>query len=215
MRSNCRTTAPTGRPRCTGRTRYGQHSHATRGRSASWKHGSATLRHHDALIGCCRKAGFSIETAAQAFSLVDSYIYGFVLQKSTCRSTTPTTSTKSSSRSCPDEYPHLIELTTQHVIQPGYSYGNEFECGLPPGSRHPRNGPSAVLPSFVGQRSPQLRCWSCGSPRGTLASSTPLDRQVARHKAADHTIRFVSRATCYRPLTRTHVPTTSPAVPQH
>jgi len=31
--------------------------------------------------GCCRTAGFSVEMAAHAFSLLDSYIYGFVLQE--------------------------------------------------------------------------------------------------------------------------------------
>jgi Tetracyclin repressor-like, C-terminal domain len=29
-----------------------------------------------------------------------------------------------------DTYPHLAELTTQHVLRPGYDYGNEFEFGL-------------------------------------------------------------------------------------
>ena len=28
------------------------------------------------------------------------------------------------------EYPHLMELTTEHVLQPGYDFGNEFEFGL-------------------------------------------------------------------------------------
>jgi hypothetical protein len=28
------------------------------------------------------------------------------------------------------EYPHLAELTTAHVLQPGYDYGDEFEFGL-------------------------------------------------------------------------------------
>jgi hypothetical protein len=30
----------------------------------------------------------------------------------------------------PDEYPHLLELTTDYVLQPGYDFGNEFEFGL-------------------------------------------------------------------------------------
>ena len=96
--------------------------------------GPATLHHHDAVIGCCRTAGFSIEMAAHAFSLLDSYIYGFVLQevnlpfddaddlKAVVDAIMPQLSA--------DEYPHLVELTTQHVLQPGYSYGNEFEYGL-------------------------------------------------------------------------------------
>ena len=29
-----------------------------------------------------------------------------------------------------DEFPHLAEFTFQHVMQPGYDYGDEFEYGL-------------------------------------------------------------------------------------
>ena len=29
-----------------------------------------------------------------------------------------------------DDYPYLVELTTEYILQPGYSYGNEFEYGL-------------------------------------------------------------------------------------
>src|SRR6266480_8134261 len=43
--------------------------------------GPATLRHHDAVLGCLRQAGFSIELTAHAYSLLDSYIYGFALQE--------------------------------------------------------------------------------------------------------------------------------------
>ena len=96
--------------------------------------GPATLRHHDAVIGCCRKAGFSIEMAAHAFSLIDSYIYGFVLQEVNL----PFDDTDNLeevvdailSRLSTDDYPHLAELTTEHVLQPGYSYGKEFGYGL-------------------------------------------------------------------------------------
>src|SRR2546421_3153877 len=43
--------------------------------------GPATLQHHDAVIGCLREAGFSIAMAARAYSVLDSYIYGFALQQ--------------------------------------------------------------------------------------------------------------------------------------
>ena len=43
--------------------------------------GPATLRHHDAVLGCLRGAGFSVELTAHAYSLLDSYIYGFALQE--------------------------------------------------------------------------------------------------------------------------------------
>jgi AcrR family transcriptional regulator len=96
--------------------------------------GPATLRHHDAVIGCFRTAGFSIDMAAHAFSLLDSYIYGFVLQEVNL----PFDDTDDLEevvesmmlRFSAAEYPHLVELTTQHILKPGYSYGNEFEYGL-------------------------------------------------------------------------------------
>src|SRR5438270_14004196 len=43
--------------------------------------GPATLRHHDAVLRCLREAGFSIGLSAHAYSLLDSYIYGFALQE--------------------------------------------------------------------------------------------------------------------------------------
>jgi hypothetical protein len=30
----------------------------------------------------------------------------------------------------PGEFPHLTELTVEHILQPGYDYGAEFEYGL-------------------------------------------------------------------------------------
>ena len=29
-----------------------------------------------------------------------------------------------------EQYPHLTELTVEHILQPGYDHGNEFEFGL-------------------------------------------------------------------------------------
>ncbi len=96
--------------------------------------GPATLRHHDAVIGCLRGAGFSVEMAAHAFSLLDSYVYGFALQEATLPFDTAEQTAEVAemilSAIKPDEYPHLTELAVEHVLQPGYSYGNEFEFGL-------------------------------------------------------------------------------------
>ena len=43
--------------------------------------GPANLRHHDAVIGSLRAAGFDMAMAAHAYSLLDGYIYGFALTK--------------------------------------------------------------------------------------------------------------------------------------
>jgi AcrR family transcriptional regulator len=96
--------------------------------------GPATLRHHDAVIGSLRGAGFPIALAAHAFSALDSYIYGFALQEASlpfdAGEETADLARMIMARFTPDEYPHLTELTVQHVLQPGYDYGDEFEFGL-------------------------------------------------------------------------------------
>jgi AcrR family transcriptional regulator len=45
--------------------------------------GPATLRHHDAVLGSLRRASFSVDMAAHAYSILDGYIYGFALTELT------------------------------------------------------------------------------------------------------------------------------------
>ena len=96
--------------------------------------GPATLQHHDAVIGCLREAGFTIALVAHAYSVLDSYIYGFALQQASLPFGTAKDSLEvadSISRQFPtDAYPHLTEFTVQHVLRPGYDYADEFEFGL-------------------------------------------------------------------------------------
>ena len=96
--------------------------------------GPATLRHHDSVIGCLRGAGFTVELSAHAFSALDSYIYGFALQERNLPFDTPEETAELAhavmAQFAAAEYPHLAELTIEHVLQPGYDYGQEFEYGL-------------------------------------------------------------------------------------
>jgi AcrR family transcriptional regulator len=96
--------------------------------------GPATLRHHDAVLGCLRRAGFSVEMTAHAYSLLDSYTYGFALQEASLPFDTPEKTTQVAQEIFGQfpagQYPHLTELTIQHVLRPGYHYGDEFEIGL-------------------------------------------------------------------------------------
>jgi AcrR family transcriptional regulator len=96
--------------------------------------GPATLRHHDAVIGCLRDAGFSIQLAAHAFSALDSYIYGFALQEQSLAFGTPEETSELAKAFLlqfpTSEYPRLAELTIEHVLRPGYDYGDEYEFGL-------------------------------------------------------------------------------------
>jgi AcrR family transcriptional regulator len=95
--------------------------------------GPATLRHHDAVLGILREAGFSIVLAAQASSVLDSYIYGFVLQERNLPATSMG-STKLAqvilARLATQDYPHVAEMTVEHVLQPGYGHDAEFEFGI-------------------------------------------------------------------------------------
>jgi AcrR family transcriptional regulator len=96
--------------------------------------GPATLRHHDAVIGCLRAAGFSIELTAHAFSAIDSYLYGFAMQELNLPFHTPEETAAMAvtflEQFPATEFPHLAELTTGHVMLAGYDYGDEFEFGL-------------------------------------------------------------------------------------
>jgi AcrR family transcriptional regulator len=96
--------------------------------------GLANIRHHDAVLGVLRNAGFPVELAAHAYSLLDSYIYGFALQEASLPFQTPEETAEVAqeimSEFPADEYPHLAEIATEHVLQPGYDYGDEFLYGL-------------------------------------------------------------------------------------
>ena len=96
--------------------------------------GPATLRHHDAVLGCLRQAGFPVALAAHAYSVLDGYIYGFALQEASLPFDTGDETSELAQAMVAqfpaDEYPHLAEFTFQHVLQPGYDYGSEYEFGL-------------------------------------------------------------------------------------
>ena len=96
--------------------------------------GPATLRHHNATIGTLRAAGFSVEMTAHCYALLDSYIYGFALQEASLpfegADTVADVAEPMMQQFPADAYPHLVEMTTEYVLQPGYDFGNEFEFGL-------------------------------------------------------------------------------------
>src|SRR6266404_891503 len=98
------------------------------------KPGPANLRHHDAVIGNLRAAGFDMQMVAHAYSLLDGYIYGFALTKMNL----PFDSGDDVAELAQDmlepfplgEYPNLVAFITEHATKPGYDFGDEFEYGL-------------------------------------------------------------------------------------
>lgn len=96
--------------------------------------GVETLRHHEAVIGCLREAGFSVEMTAHAYALIDSYLLGFALQEASLPATSGDDLADLAEAIIEPlpakDYPYLTELTAEHVLQPGYDFGNEFSFGL-------------------------------------------------------------------------------------
>jgi len=96
--------------------------------------GPATLRHHDATLGVLRHAGFSVPLTAHACALLDSYIYGFALQEAALPFTGPDTAEAVTAPIVElfstGQYPHMVEIATEHVLKPGYDFGDEFDIGL-------------------------------------------------------------------------------------
>lgn len=107
--------------------------------------GPASIRLHDAVLGCLREAGFSIEMTIQAYSVIDAYMYGFALQEKTV----PFESAEGAAAvaeaqvreleaqaeerqlaALAEEFPYLAEVVAGHVAKVGYDFGQAFEYGL-------------------------------------------------------------------------------------
>ena len=96
--------------------------------------GVERLRYFEWVIGTLRRAGFSVELAARAFSVLDSYIYGFGRQRSHMSAGSgaePEDMAEAFLRAIPaDEYPYLRELVVEHAMDSGYDDGADLEFGL-------------------------------------------------------------------------------------
>jgi AcrR family transcriptional regulator len=96
--------------------------------------GPASLRDHNAVLGCLREAGFPFRDAVHAMSVLDAYIYGFALQEKNLPFERPDEVAEvmdAQIRRAPDmaDYPYLVEVATE-MAEAGYDYATEFEFGL-------------------------------------------------------------------------------------
>lgn len=96
--------------------------------------GPANLRHREAVTACLRTAGFSVEMATHANWLLDSYIYGFVLQEASLPFETAAELAGMIEDTYipqlpPDQYPYLNESAAT-LAAAGYDPAEEFTFGL-------------------------------------------------------------------------------------
>jgi AcrR family transcriptional regulator len=96
--------------------------------------GPANLRHHDAVIGSLRAAGFDMAMVAHAYSLLDGYIYGFALTTMNLPFESGDDVAEMAQTMLEpfpvNEYPDLTAFISDHAMKPGYDFGDEFEYGL-------------------------------------------------------------------------------------
>jgi AcrR family transcriptional regulator len=94
--------------------------------------GEASLSRHEATLATLRRNGFSLVATAHAYALIDSYVYGFAVQETTLPFDKPEDAGELAQEmlaAFEGAYPYMTEIATEHVMQPGYDFGDEFEIG--------------------------------------------------------------------------------------
>lgn len=96
--------------------------------------GPASIAHHDAVLGCLLAEGFDLPTTGTAFALLDAHLYGFLLQENALPFETGDELAEIGAEILVPEvraaYPHFAAFAEGHALQPGYSFGHEFEPTL-------------------------------------------------------------------------------------
>lgn len=94
--------------------------------------GPSTITHHERVLACLRHGGLSPRLAAHAFSVLDSYVYGFVLTELSLPFA-PGEGAEDMLREMAlsqEEFPYLVEMALENVIGKDYAYADEFNHGL-------------------------------------------------------------------------------------
>ena len=96
--------------------------------------GPATLRHHEAMLACFLESGMSLQLTAHAYAVIDSYVYGFAMQEANLAvqgaSGDEDVARQIAAQFSDNQHPHLVRFSTEHVLRPGYQFGDSFEYGL-------------------------------------------------------------------------------------
>lgn len=109
-----------------------RHPWATALMESRLRPGPANMRLHDAVTGLLLDVGMSSLLATRAYNLVDSYVYGFVIQEVSL----PVATGEALAEVGPDfiaripaEFPNLARVGAE-LVAAGFDYGSEFEIEL-------------------------------------------------------------------------------------
>lgn len=97
--------------------------------------GADILDHHEAVVATWLSTGFPLPLIAHAVAVVDAFVYGFALQEAALPFGERDGDLTEAGEEIvmplsADQYPALMRFTAEHVMQPGYNFGDSFEWGL-------------------------------------------------------------------------------------
>lgn len=102
------------------------------------KPGTDILDSHEAMLATWMSTGFPLPVVAHGVAVTDAFVYGFALQESalplggddTSGGDLDEVSEEVVAPLSPERYPALVHFTMEHVMRPGYDFGDSFDAGL-------------------------------------------------------------------------------------
>ncbi|GAA1700506.1 TetR/AcrR family transcriptional regulator C-terminal domain-containing protein [Microbacterium sediminicola] len=93
------------------------------------------LEHHDAVLAIWMRSGLPMPAIAHGVAIIDAFVYGFAMQEAALPLGESGGDLTEAGEDIvmplsPDAYPALVKFTMEHVMQPGYNFGDSFEVGL-------------------------------------------------------------------------------------
>lgn len=97
--------------------------------------GADIFDHHEAVLTTWLRTGFPLSLVAHGVAVVDAFVYGFALQEAALPFGDSNGDLTEASEQIivplsPERYPSLMRFTAEHVMKPGYDFGDSFEAGL-------------------------------------------------------------------------------------
>ena len=95
--------------------------------------GEKLLRHHDSVLGCLLRGGMTPVLAAHAFSAIDSYIFGFVLNEASLSSEPENSEQEGFSAPVAkqaEKYPNMALIAMAAMNDFNFTFEDEFDYGL-------------------------------------------------------------------------------------
>jgi AcrR family transcriptional regulator len=95
--------------------------------------GEKLLRHHDSVLGCLLRGGMTPVLAAHAFSAIDSYIFGFVLNEASLSSEPENSEHEGFSAAVAkqaEKYPNMALIAMAAMNDFNFTFEDEFDYGL-------------------------------------------------------------------------------------